>query len=108
MFEKESQKKSEEAESKFPNALSRDPFQEGGYTFLHRVFRTHFQTGEPVIISSGKNYFSYIYEPHHLTFADGISLIEGDDEESRVRFISVVNSFDLHQAFIEANIQRPT
>ena len=43
--------------SKYSEALSIDYMSEGGYRFLHRVFRTYFETDSPVIINTGGLYF---------------------------------------------------
>ena len=94
-------------ESARPETLSRIPFREGGYTFLHRVFRTHFETREPVLIDSGGLILQYKFEPQHQTFAEGISVIKGDNPHSLKEFMSVVNSFSLETAFQEGGIERP-
>ncbi|KXJ98088.1 MAG: hypothetical protein UZ19_OD1000808 [Parcubacteria bacterium OLB19] len=96
--------------SKYPEALSIDYMSEGGYRFLHRVFRTYFKTDSPVIINTGGLYFKYQYEKGHRTFAEGIVLLEGDKEVKQGtynRFMNVVNSFNLDMAFDENGIERP-
>ncbi len=81
-----------------PIVLSRN-FQEGGYTFLHRVFRTTRNEGEPVTIDSGGNKIIYEYNPDHKTFMEGISLLEGDSAgEAYRRFKEVAGSFSLDEA----------
>ena len=95
-----------EPQSKYPNALSLNPL-EGGYTFLHRVFRTQFETNQPVVIDSGGLYIQYKFEPHHKTFAEGLRVLEGDNPESWDAFMRVANNFSLDMAFQENNIQRP-
>lgn len=83
---------------KQPIVLSRN-FQEGGYTFLHRVFKTTRNENEPVIIDSGGNKIRYEYSPEHKTFLEGISVVEGDPTgEAYKRFAEVAESFSLDEA----------
>src|SRR5258708_1016786 len=78
---------------KYPDALSRN-LTEGGYTFLHRVFRKNIDSGKPVIINTGNMYFQYQYLPGQTTFEQGVSLIEGDpNDETKGLFMSVVRKF---------------
>lgn len=90
----------EKRQPKYPEALSRD-FMEGGYTFLHRVFRTNIDSGNPVIINSGNLYFKYDYSSDHTSFRQGITLIDGSDAETEKIFYKVVDNFDLNQAIQE-------
>lgn len=84
----------------FKDALSRD-MMEGGYTFLHRVFRKNIDSGKPVIIDSGGMYFQYNYSPSHNSFRDGITVLQGSNEDTEERFYSVVDSFGLELAIKE-------
>ncbi len=87
---------------KYPDALSRN-LTEGGYTFLHRVFRKNLTSGQGVIINSGELYLEYKYQPDHKTFAEGLTLLEGSkDSETYDRLIGVVNNFELTTAIKEA------
>lgn len=95
-----------EKQKKYPESLSRS-FGEGGYTFLHRVFRTHFDSGKPVVINTGKLYIQYKFEPHHTTFSEGVTVIDGEDKETLRLFLSVADAFSLDQAFRENKIERP-
>lgn len=89
---------SQGGEEKEPIILSRN-LQEGGYTFLHRVFRTTRNENEPVIIDSGGNKIRYEYKPEHKTFMEGISVIDGDSTgEAFGRFAEVAGSFSLDEA----------
>lgn len=90
---------------KYHDALSRN-LSEGGYTFLHRVFKKNIDSGKPVVINTGNMYFQYHYEPNHSSFAQGITLLEGDDEKTRKRFMDVVSSFDLDVAISEGGYVR--
>ena len=81
-----------------PIVLSRN-FQEGGYTFLHRVFKTARNENEPVVIDSGGNKIRYEYKKEHNTFMEGVSLIEGDTNgEAYKRFEEVAGGFSLEEA----------
>lgn len=91
-----------ERPSQYPDSLSRQ-LQEGGYTFLHRVFGKCMETKKPTVISTGDIYLQYKYEPGHKTFMEGISILEGDESsEMYERFKSVAETFDLETAFKES------
>ncbi len=92
-----------------PNLMSRDAFREGGYTFFHRVFRTHFQSNrEPMIISTGDMLLAYEWKPGHTNFMDGITVREGlTTSEAYARFKEVASKFRVDQAFQEGGIPVP-
>lgn len=93
---------------KYQNLVSRQ-LDEGGYTFLHRVFNTNRTTGEPVTINTGKLHIQYKHEPGHTTFEEGLTLIDGqEDEESLSRFMEVASSFDLSVAIQQASTTNHT
>lgn len=96
-----------EISAKFPNAFSRK-FTEGGYTFLHRVFRAHFATRQPVVIDSGGLYIQYAFQPDHNTFVEGLKILEGNNPETWEAFMSCARNFSLNTAFQENSINRPT
>ena len=79
--------------NKYENVLTIDYMTEGGFKFLHRIFRTYFETGEPVIIKTGKSYFKYEYDINHTTFSEGVTLLEGDNDITNSRFMDTVNVF---------------
>lgn len=85
----------------YPDALSRD-FSEGGYTFLHRIFRKNIDSGRPVVIKTGEMYFQYQYQPGQQSFEEGLTLLEGDkNSETMELFMGVVKSFGLDVAISE-------
>jgi hypothetical protein len=86
----------------YPNLVSRLP-EEGGYTFLNKVFYTSQITGEPVTINTGSLHIQYKYEPGQASFAEGLTLLDGqEDSETFSRFMEVANTFDLEIAKAEA------
>ncbi len=96
-----------ESAPKYPNALSRE-LMEGGYTFLHRVFRNNFETKEPVVMNTGEMYLQYSFTPEDKTFMDGITILEGNKDSETWKLVSqVMGSFNLDQAFTENGINRP-
>jgi len=91
---------------KYPDALSRS-FSEGGYTFLHRVFRKNINTGYPVVINTGELYFQYQHLPGHSTFEQGITLLDGDSDTKTYRlFMAVVKNFSLEKAISEGEYEK--
>lgn len=91
----------EDLSAKYPDALSARRF-EGGYTFLHRVFRRCVDSGQPVIINTMNLYFQYQYSPQHTSFEEGITFLEGDgDTETKNNFMSIVRKFRLADAIAE-------
>jgi len=95
-------------EDPFANAFSRD-MMEGGYTFLHRVFRAHFESDRrPTVINTGEMYLSYEWAPGHETFQDGIKVLRGDpNSETFGAFSKVAATFQIDRAFQEGRIQVP-
>lgn len=90
---------------KYPDALSRD-MTEGGYTFLHRVFRQNIDSGKPVILNTDDLYFQYNYSPKDTSFKDGLKLIDGSNSDTEERFYSVVNDFGLELAISEGGYSK--
>lgn len=83
----------------YPNALSRDPYREGGYGFFHRIFAQNIQTGKPVEISTGGMILQYNYKPGDASFIDGIQILRGSkSDEAYEALIGVSDSFDLDEA----------
>lgn len=107
MSEKFTNKIEIDTPEKYPEALSIDYLSEGGYRFLHRVFRTHFATGQPVVISTGGLYIQYEYKPGQTTFSEGLTVLEGDNGKTIDNFMDVANRFSLDLAFSENKIERP-
>ncbi len=92
-------------QTKYPHARSRQ-LQEGGYTFLKRVLNENITTGEPVVINVGKNYLEYAYRPGHQTFMDGVSLLEGTDEESLEALREVGEQYRVEQGLEEISNEK--
>lgn len=90
---------------KYPDALSRR-LSERGYTFLHRVFRKCIDSGKPVIINTGSLYYQYQYLPTNRTFEEGLTLVDGSDEDTEKGFLQVVRSFELDLAIFEGGYQK--
>ena len=93
----------------FRDALSRDMLNEGGFTFLHRAFRTHFEGGQnPVVINTGFILLQYQYHPGDKTFMDGITILQGEPDDVFFRsFQAVAEKFDIDRAFEENQITKP-
>ncbi len=91
----------EEAKSKYPEALSRRAFSEGGYTFLKRVLQQAIETGKPVVINTGKNYLEYTYTEGQESFMDGIKVLEGEDSRALEAFKGVADSYVVSQGVQE-------
>lgn len=96
-------------DSRFDNAMSRDIFKEGGYTFLHQVFNKHFESGrKETVISTVELYLAYKWEKGHKTFMDGISILKGDcNSETYKNFESCAGQFQISLAFEENQISEP-
>ncbi|MDD4628937.1 MAG: hypothetical protein PHE68_06170 [Candidatus Peribacteraceae bacterium] len=62
---------------------------------------------KPVIINTGRLYVQYLFEPHHTTFVEGLSIVEDNDPKTWDLLLSVARSFSLERAFSENGIQRP-
>jgi len=81
-----------------PVVLSRHP-EEGGYTFLHRVYKTSRDSGRSVIIDSGGNKIHYNYTPDHKSFMEGVSTPDDvRDLEAYNAFEEVADTFDINIA----------
>lgn len=96
------------ADDRIKNARSRD-LGEGGYTFLHRIFREHFSGGQkPVIINTGTMYLSYSWKPGDKNFTDGITILRGESScETFSQFTSCADNFQISKAFEEGKISIP-
>jgi hypothetical protein len=83
-----------------PKVFSRS-IGEGGYTFLRRVLGECLDTGQPVVINSGKNYLRYEYQPGQKNFMEGVTVLEGSDEPSLKAFREVAESYKVEQGIKE-------
>ncbi len=90
----------------YANALSREPFTEGGYTFLKRVLREYLEKGGPVILKVGGLYLSYTYRTGQQTFLEGMTVLEGHDEDALGRFREVAEKYRVEQGFQEIRDER--
>lgn len=84
---------------------------EGGYTFLHRVFRQNMRTGEPVFMKIGhgdnEEVAEYHYKPWHTSFVEGLSpIIRKGDATAYKTLVEIASKFDLGMAFSEGKFQK--
>jgi hypothetical protein len=90
---------------KYPDALSRK-FGEGGYTFLKRVLAKSLETGGPVIMNIGENYLEYSYKDGARTFMDGVTLIEGSDQDAFDALKETADEYRLEQGLAEIKAEQ--
>ncbi len=86
---------------KYPNALSREAFTEGGYTFLKRALKQALDTDQPVVINSGRNYLQYVYSAGQGNFMEGVTVLQGDDKEALDAFKGVAEKYLVSQGVKE-------
>ncbi len=88
-------------------ALSRQ-FGEGGYTFLKRVLKTHFETGRPVLLNVGNAYAAYVFAYGQTRFSQGVTPVGRDDDDHAIGALREVGErYEVGRGIVELAREHP-